>query len=133
MGCLLSSIVLRRVNQRIHQINDGLTLLLDNLHLMIGFLQTQLLIVVTEVFNTIVDGIRRRYHLIGHMVQEGRLHPVRLLGSVIGLFQHLTTLLQCGGQLFQFGDMGRQRCICWKCSCNKPTSSSRRVSGTVSS
>ena len=50
-------------------------------------------------------------HLVRHVVQEGRLHPVALLSLFVGNVQFLATLLEGVGQFVQLVDVGRYRAL----------------------
>ena len=57
-------------------------------------------IVAAERGHVAVEGFRGLQHLVGHLVQEGRLHAVGLLCLIVSLLQFLTTLLELAVQVF---------------------------------
>ena len=66
---------------------------------------------LTEPFHKVRNLIRGCRHLIGHIVQEGCLHPVGLLRLTVGYLQFLMTGLEICRQLLLFSDIGGQRLL----------------------
>ena len=63
----------------VEQFRDFCALLLDVCNMMVGFLFFLPVVMLTklkDVFHDVKDG---RYHLVGHVMQESRLHAVGLL------------------------------------------------------